>query len=109
MLNSTKLHVPAFGVKRPFRHTFQDKEVSINKIVLVMYRPRYDHGSRTGDTLYVTKKLDLAAGKKNTPRKCSLDVAGGLIFLLDPKTCPRDQNKAARVRQMAVTDQSKGQ
>jgi hypothetical protein len=32
------------------------------------------------------KKLDIAAGKRNTPPKCSLDVPGGLIFLLDPKT-----------------------
>ena len=50
MRNSTTLHIPPFGVKRPFRHASQGKEVSINQIVLVMYRPSYDHGSRTGDT-----------------------------------------------------------
>ena len=50
MLNSITLQVPVLGVKRPSRHAPQGNEVSMNKIILVMRRPPYDHGSRTGDT-----------------------------------------------------------
>jgi hypothetical protein len=57
MLNSITLQVPVLGVKRPSRHAPQGNEVSMNKIILVMRRPPYDHGSRTGDTWYVTKKI----------------------------------------------------
>jgi len=50
MLKSATLQVPAFGFQRPSRHATKGKEVSINKTVLVTYRPRYNDGSRTGDT-----------------------------------------------------------
>jgi hypothetical protein len=55
ILNSTKCKSKPLGLICPLVTLLRRSEASINKIILVIYRPHYVHGSRTGDAKYVIK------------------------------------------------------